>query len=144
VGLHVKCPVLLSDFNPNGISPKFLVRISHVKFENNLQGLSADSISQTDRHVLQRPEKRSFLFCKAQRSTCPCAYLKSHDMKMYGRLEIIGPRPDRVTPSDRVSGTHWAVHWVGFGAGTDYLERRKNDCLYQESNTVSSVVQLVA
>lgn len=84
----MKCPVLLSDFNTSGISPQFLVRITRVKFENNLQGLGADSISQTDRHASE-----------VSLSLYP-------DMKTSGR---IGSRSDR----------------VGFGAGMDYLERRK-------------------
>jgi hypothetical protein len=57
--------------------------------------------------------------------------------------EWAASHPDRVTPGERATGTHWIGGWVGPRAGLDKVEKRKFLPVL-ESNSDPSVIQPVA
>jgi hypothetical protein len=55
IGLHVKYPLLLSDFNDTLISRQILEKYSNIKFnENPSSGSRVVSCGRTDRHDMKK------------------------------------------------------------------------------------------
>jgi hypothetical protein len=53
-------------------------------------------------------------------------------------------RPNRFTPRERASGTHWIGGWVDPRAVLDVVVKRKIPSLRRESNLRTPIVQPVA